>query len=338
MANIMINDVCNLRCPYCFANEFVNEKASNKNDMTLENFKKAVDFTVKKDDRIGIIGGEPTLHPKLPAMLDCLINDIRVNNVLLFSNGINLNKVTKYLLNDKFRVLINLNPKSITGEKKHAKILENLDDLYFEYNQKDTIDIGVNVYKKNMDFEFLLNVLKRYKQSSVRVSITIPNKANDKKVIDRHLELKPELITLFKKLDRIGVVPYFDCARIPACILDEKEKIFFNNLQNQKQNVRKNLLTLGKCQPIVDILPTLEAVRCFGTSRALKLHIKDFKDTNELRRRFEVEFDNFVYQIPSTEECIDCQYRTNGDCMGGCLAYKSDKIKKVKDMISGEFL
>lgn len=41
MANIMLTDVCNLRCPYCFANEFVNV---DKNEISEQNFKKAVDF------------------------------------------------------------------------------------------------------------------------------------------------------------------------------------------------------------------------------------------------------------------------------------------------------
>ena len=35
MANIMLTDTCNLRCPYCFANEFVNKSA---NEISIENF------------------------------------------------------------------------------------------------------------------------------------------------------------------------------------------------------------------------------------------------------------------------------------------------------------
>lgn len=38
MANIMMTDACNLNCPYCFANEFVNK---NKNEITEEAFDKA---------------------------------------------------------------------------------------------------------------------------------------------------------------------------------------------------------------------------------------------------------------------------------------------------------
>ena len=38
MANIMINEDCNQKCPYCFASEFVNVR---KNDITFDNFVKA---------------------------------------------------------------------------------------------------------------------------------------------------------------------------------------------------------------------------------------------------------------------------------------------------------
>lgn len=45
MANVMITQRCNLSCPYCFANEFTN---NNTNDITIENFIKALDF-IKTD-------------------------------------------------------------------------------------------------------------------------------------------------------------------------------------------------------------------------------------------------------------------------------------------------
>ena len=61
MANIMMTDVCNLRCPYCFANEFVNK---DTNEISEENFRKAVDFIVGDGSHssVGLIGGEPTVH------------------------------------------------------------------------------------------------------------------------------------------------------------------------------------------------------------------------------------------------------------------------------------
>ncbi len=63
MANIMLTDACNLKCPYCFANEFVNK---DKNDITEEAFDEATDFIVGDGTHtsVGLVGGEPTIHPR----------------------------------------------------------------------------------------------------------------------------------------------------------------------------------------------------------------------------------------------------------------------------------
>ena len=77
--NIMLNQVCNLACPYCFANEFVgrSEKSlkSDKSQITEENFRIALDFAIKsRETRLGLIGGEPTLHPKFEEFVTMGIN------------------------------------------------------------------------------------------------------------------------------------------------------------------------------------------------------------------------------------------------------------------------
>ena len=61
MANILLTYSCNLRCPYCFANEFVGKENT---DITIENLLKVVSFITRTGPaNIGLIGGEPTLHP-----------------------------------------------------------------------------------------------------------------------------------------------------------------------------------------------------------------------------------------------------------------------------------
>ena len=47
MANIMILNKCNLRCPYCFADEFTRDK--DYQYMTFDDFRHAVDFSVYKN-------------------------------------------------------------------------------------------------------------------------------------------------------------------------------------------------------------------------------------------------------------------------------------------------
>ena len=63
MANLFLTRKCNLKCPYCFADEFVNKE---NEEYTMENFHKAINFIkTMPDERVGFIGGEPTLHPSL---------------------------------------------------------------------------------------------------------------------------------------------------------------------------------------------------------------------------------------------------------------------------------
>ena len=86
MANIMMTDVCNLRCPYCFANEFVNK---DRNEISEEAFDKAVDFIVGDGSHssVGLIGGEPTIHSNF----EYLVTFMQMNR--LWRNAQNAEKV-----------------------------------------------------------------------------------------------------------------------------------------------------------------------------------------------------------------------------------------------------
>ena len=149
MPNIMLTYRCNLKCPYCFANEFVNKDNTN---ITLENFKEAVNFITKEGPaRIGLIGGEPTLHPEFDEILNILINNRFVSECTIYTNGILLDKFMKKIVHPKFRLLVNCNSSKDIGEASFNKMRENLDVLFKEYLMKDRINLGINLYDKNMD-------------------------------------------------------------------------------------------------------------------------------------------------------------------------------------------
>ena len=70
MANLVISDVCNLDCCYCFAREHMQvvKESLLPAFISLEDFEERLDLL----DRLGIgearlIGGEPTLHPHFPS-------------------------------------------------------------------------------------------------------------------------------------------------------------------------------------------------------------------------------------------------------------------------------
>lgn len=88
MSNIAIVNYCNLRCEYCFADDMI------KNDnltMSIENYENLLNFILKNPfDTVGIIGGEPTLHPQFSDIIKLTKEKCSDRKVVLFTNGIEL--------------------------------------------------------------------------------------------------------------------------------------------------------------------------------------------------------------------------------------------------------
>ena len=152
MSNIMINENCNQKCPYCFACEFVNVK---KNNMTFDNFKKAVDFILtgyegRKVGQIGVIGGEPLLHPDFDKFIKYLIDKEDVKKVTIFTNGVLLKEHLDYVLNDKVGILINVNSPKDVGIENYNKTIEMIDLLINKYNKSLVINYNLlNIHIEN---------------------------------------------------------------------------------------------------------------------------------------------------------------------------------------------
>ena len=61
MANIALLNRCNLKCPYCFANEYT---SNTSQDIDATTFNKMLDFSAP-DKEVGLIGGEPVGKQRL---------------------------------------------------------------------------------------------------------------------------------------------------------------------------------------------------------------------------------------------------------------------------------
>ena len=126
MANIFLTRKCNLNCSYCFADEFVN-KANE--EITIDNFKTALQFIkTHKDEKVGLIGGEPTLHSAFAEILDILNSDDDITSYVIFTNGIELDKFIDRITNEKVGLLINCNSPENIGPK-YEKLKSNINLL-----------------------------------------------------------------------------------------------------------------------------------------------------------------------------------------------------------------
>lgn len=331
MANLMLTTQCNLNCRYCFANEFVNKQ---RDEMSFENFMWCLKFlSVNPKERIGLIGGEPTLHPQLKEMLAAII-DSPFESACLFSNGILINQYFNELRNSKFQILINLNDPKVIGETNYQKIMSNMDEMINHLYMKEQVSFGLNLYYMNQDYTYILDALKRFKQKKLRVSVSVPNIDFEKKVnsIKYFKSMMPVVRRLMKDIIEIGVAPNFDCNYIPRCILTSEDEEFLKLHCDVMQY--SNIYKMSPiCSPVIDILPDLQVVRCFGMSDLYKVDIRDFDNSKDLRRHFLFEVDALAYHILPTEECENCKDYRAGKCSCGCYAYRMKKLKQLRKKI-----
>ncbi len=334
MPNIMLTYRCNLHCSYCFANEFVNKENT---DITVRNFRKAVEFLTRTGKTgIGLIGGEPTLHPVFRILMEMLIANPKVTGITVYTNGLLMDRYIPQLVHPKVRILVNCNSPQVIGEKAFDSIQQNLDMLILRYYMKDRIHLGINLYSNDMDYSYIMDLLQRYRKHSVRISLTVPDfsACGNVNVLEYFKERKPFLLKFFRDMDSIQVLPYYDCNCPPDCIWTEEEKEWLEAYAARYPEDNTKLIgNVLKCAPVVDILPNLQAVRCFGMSDFMKVSIEEFRNIRDLTGCFMREIDSCAGKLSACEECKSCYEQKINACYAGCIGFKSARIRSCNEVI-----
>ena len=336
MTNIILTQKCNLKCTYCFANEFVNKETS---EISFENFITAFNFIISsKKDQIGLIGGEPTLHPYFKEILEYILKIRKTNKfknrIILYTNGIMVEPYINLLKELNSWVLVNCNAPEIIGKPNYDKLTDNIIKLHkaLKYHS----NLGINLFNKEMNTDFIFDLLKITKSKYLRISLTVPNCSVNFEPISYYKDNKEFIISFIKKCFENNILPSFDCNSIPQCIFSNKEKDFlFDFKKYYKKSLFTikppfNLISYPKCFPVIDIFPDLTAVRCFGTSKYMRIPIKDFDSSLHIKKYFQAEIDRYADLLPASKQCQDCIRKKSLECTGGCLVYKLPDIIELK--------
>ncbi|MBO5373818.1 MAG: radical SAM protein [Clostridia bacterium] len=316
MANIALLNRCNLKCPYCFAENYT---GMEKGDISIDALNTLLDFCAS-EGRVGLIGGEPFLHKEIDKILEILREDFRFSLVTVFTNGIFMGKHLGNLAHPKFKLLINVNSRADIGESAFLKMREGIKNA-LSLMPRDRVDLGINVYRENQDFEDFLSIVKEFGFRRIRVSVVIP-KDKSEGSIAYFKRMKPTLLELYRRLGELGACPCYDCNAIPECVYTDEEKSFLESLPFE--NAFERDIFLGRrsvCSAVIDLYPDLTATRCFGMD-SLRVPISDFKSIRDLSNFFFKEIDCRLVNTPSCEECESCYKFKTFSCFGGCLCYK----------------
>lgn len=318
MANIAINNYCNLDCKYCFASEMRDEKSTS---ISLDNFRAILNWLSRSPKNfVGIIGGEPTIHPKFKEILhevNTYCRDVDTEGVL-FTNGIELEKFLPDI-GDRIGILLNVNTPCSMSTDKWNKLISCLDhlDLLCWFDRRVTV--GCNIYMDCDDYSFIWEIVRKYKLKHIRTSITAPNPKLNLGKEEYYTIMKPKLIEFCKKAIENDCGLGLDCNHIPSCYFTDEEKEIVYAAYNRDGG--REYDSPFFCEPVVDITPDFRASACFGSYDPVDM--RDFSDIDSLMRYliFKKSYPRYVNNC--TGKCTNCKKYELMECQGGCLGFGS---------------
>lgn len=316
--NIMLNDYCNLTCKYCFAEETMG-RACNE-DLSLENLGMIISFFKENNIRnVRLIGGEPTLHPHFNYFIIKMMNDPFFESLHIFSNmTFNQETLETITLVSKLKPLTmmpNCNEEREMGSEKYQLMMNNVVEL-----SKHNIikSIGVNLYKPDMDLDYIFDLASKAGAKEIRWAVTVPNHPIDETfdVKKYFLQFKPLLKTFFRRGVTEKIKLHQDCNTIPMCIFSDKE---FRDMTY----LNPEILSHPPCHAALDIKPNLDVIRCFGIAEYTekKASMNNFKKVSDLKSYVDQQAKPLEEKL-LFDKCRDCSiYQRNGvSC--GCYAYR----------------
>lgn len=320
MANIAITKYCNLRCPYCFAETMLEERETK--NISIKRFKEILDWIKPiEEERIGIIGGEPTLHPQFSQILFILNHFCSLYNKesIIFTNGIYLNKYINQI-SDKTSVLININSPNFMSKDQFNDLNNTLNTLFKKEKLQGfnpQYHIGCNICSDIKDYSFLWNIVDKYEIKNIRVSVCAPTKQKDQKDKEFYYNnIKPIFLNFVKEAKKRNIGLGADCNQIPRCFYDDFELRLVDLILNEQNSL---------CEPVIDINADFKACSCFGSYEHL-IDCREFNNIKELKNYFlgKVNYPKMLANN-SNNKCKKCKQHQLLQCQGGCLSF-SQKI------------
>jgi hypothetical protein len=308
MANLTISTVCNQHCPYCFTSDHLGDSRISPSFLEVSDFDARLDFLDRSAiDQVRLLGGEPTLHPQFPELIE--LARARGKKVVVFTNGLMPEEplaCLEELSATECTVLVNVNDPSEAGEER------------FEY-QRATIRrlgkralLGFNIYRADFQPDFLLSLVAEAEcRPAVRLGLAQPCLSGDNRYIhpNQYVAIGQKVVRFARVAASSNVTIEFDCGFVRCMFSDED---------------LETLEALGadvgwRCNPILDVGIDGRVIHCYPLSRLGSLPLRPETTASALRSGFE-SLTRPYRQAGVFKECSTCSFKLSGTCPGGCLA------------------
>ncbi len=315
MTNILLTQRCVRSCPYCFAQKHMSD-APPDDVLSWENLIYLADFLeASGDQQVGLLGGEPTLHPDfVPFALYLLERGFRV---AVFTSGImskpNLDRLQASLGGlepGRLGFVCNLNEPRFSPKGEMAQVHAFLEAF------GPMVNPGFNIYRLDFDLTFLAETITRFGlKPHIRLGMAnpipgMPNKHIRPEDMPAVVNRIMEQAVLLDRL-RVGLGP--DCG-FPLCAFSDAQLGLFHRMTGGQAHFG--------CGPAIDIGPDMMVWSCFPLSNHHKRSVFEFNRLEEIRDYFDQSLRTLRVEMGGLyEACDDCRYREDGLCAGGCAAH-----------------
>lgn len=309
--NLIVTDYCNRACPYCFAKSKVStgeEERSPGKSISLQNVDLYLDFLERSHEKtFKILGGEPTLHPHLPEIIERGL--ARGLHIELFTNGLWPESFRDYCeKKGQADIIFIVN----TNEPSLQRDWENDQQAECFAVAGERARISFNIYRDDFNLLFAGDLIDRFSLNrQIRIGIANPIVGKETVYIDND-SLKraaKRLVRQLRQLEKRDILGSFDCG-FTLCMFDEKD---FGALALASTGFS------SVCRSAIDVGPELNAWPCFPLSEILNINLLDYRACEEVAAYYHARTTP-LRSFGSREECISCKYLKRGQCTGGCLA------------------
>ena len=319
--NILITAVCNRRCPYCFAASRVSRNSSalassaaghESPYISAENFGRALAFVAGSEPQVGILGGEPSLHPEFAKLIEQTWASGLCAKV--FTNGVWSEGAVAAVealagrTTENLRLIVNTNHPDITAAPERAA-QQRLFSMLPEH-----CSLSFNIHSLKQELGFLVDLIATYGLArDIRLGIAAPlaEQASEFIPLPEYPHAAGLILDLARRCDAENARIGFDCG-FTLCMFTAEE---LGLLQLYGADFK------ASCGPAIDIGMDLTAWACFPlVTLGKSVSIDEFRDARELRRYFE-EYFEALYETGALPECVDCKHLKRKRCPGGCAAH-----------------
>jgi len=313
--NAVVTTFCNQSCDFCFAKELLSDPEPVR-EMRLETAQNLSLFLKRsRIPRINILGGEPTLHPHLDAILE-IFHRQRIE-ITLLTNAVCDPSRFGALLPKIDHVLINLRDPFDYKDSESNHICNNLNILASERKKREKqnralgIDLGITFTTVGQNYHYLMEWGRYYEVRSLRWDLSKPSPSGKNRYLVpwEHPGLGNWLTEFVATAKEKGLQTGLDCP-VPFCIFSPDQLSFM------KMHV---FSFRGICRPPMDVLPDGKILHCFPLAGFCDPpHLSNLENHQELIRFMTIFVRKWAFYQEIRNRCGKCGWHRTGQCQGYC--------------------